>query len=495
MEAHHKRLIAATAVSVVVGMAAYFSMGYGLITSIVVAAISFVLIGILLSQILGLGKKRGTHGSAEWASKGAAGKFTGKDKPGFTLGKIGGKPFRVLSHIVSCAPTRSGKGIGAIIPALLEYPGSIICNDIKGENYAVTHRQRETLGSRPFLVDPFGITGGRKSRFNWLDFVDTNTPDCVSQAAALADLIVVPDEKGGSDHFDDSAKNLLQGLILLVASDPDKSARNMGTVRAIITLPEPEFLALMQGASDHPGAYNIIARSCAKIAGTPDKERGSIISTAQRHTAFLDDPRIAETLSGSDFDLSKIKEQNMTIYVVLPPDKLRAYRGFARGFFGLALSAITANQIVPKNKVLFLLDEFGQLGKMTQFEDAVSLLSGMGALFWFFIQDLSQLRGVYQKWQTFLANSARQFFGCADFDTAKYISDSLGSFTETVDTGGETDSYVSRKLLNPDEVMKLSPETPIVFIQGEPPFQLERLAYFREPEYKGLYDSNPYYQG
>lgn len=488
------RIIKIAYLAVVAGLAIWKGLYHGhYFDAILLFVIGFGAY-LFLSAVFGK-KEQNSHGSATWADKTNSSKYTGTDKKGFTLGKVGGKPFRVLTHITSCAPTRSGKGIGAIIPALLEHPGSIICHDIKGENYAVTHRQRTALGSQVCLIDPFGVTGGRKSRFNWLDFIDIKSPDCVSQAAALADLIVVPDDKGGSNHFDDSAKNLLQGLILFAAADEDKSQRNMDLVRQMITLPEEQFLALMHAGSTSPDGFGIIARCCAKIAGTPDKERGSIISTAQRHTSFMDDPRIAETLSGSDFDLSKIKEQNLSVYVVLPPDKLSAYRSFARGFFGLAMSAITANQFVPKEKVLFLLDEFAQLGRMEVFESSVSLVAGYGAALWFFVQDLSQLKAVYPKWQTFLANSTRQFFGCTDFDTAKYISDSLGSFTELVDTGGETDSYVSRKLLNPDEVMKLPPERPIIFMQGEAPFQIDRLAYFKEPEYKGLYDANPFFQG
>jgi len=502
--------VAAGVAIITIGAKLYFNLG--LIGSAVIAVASFFGISFFLPKNdSGVSKPEGTHGSADWAGKKAYSKFLGADKKGFTLGKIAGKPFRVLTHIVSCAPTRSGKGVGAIIPALLEHPGSVIVHDIKGENWAVTHRQRANLGSRVCLLDPFGMTGGQSARFNWLDFIDIKSPDCVAQAAALADLIIVPDGNDGSNHFDDSAKNLIQGLILFVAT-LDRSDRNMASVRAILTLPEgdvksqkkddedgkPEpvnFLSVMYGASEMQEGFGIISRCCSKIIGTPEKERGSIISTAQRHTAFLDDPRISEILSGSDFDLSKIKEQNLSIYIVLPPDKLRAYRSFARGFFGLAMSAITANQKVPEHKVLFLLDEFGQLGHMAVFEDGISLVAGYGAALWFFIQDLSQLKGVYKKWQTFLANSTRQFFGCTDFDTAKYISDSLGSFTELVDTGAETDSFVSRKLLNPDEVMKLPPERPIVFMQGESPFQLDRLAYFKEPEYKGLYDQNPFFQG
>lgn len=437
-------------------------------------------------------EKAQSHGSAEWADKQTAKRY---DK-GFPLGRMGKSIFRVLSHLVICAPTRSGKGIGSIIPTLLEHIGSIVCLDVKGENYAVTYRQREALGNRVHLIDPFGLTSGKKSRFNWLDTIDVKNPDCIGQAASLSDMIVAHDKAPSDPHFEESAKALIQGLILLAAADPDKSQRNMVTVRKILMLPDSQFLALMNGCIGHPAAFDVISRCASKMVGTPEKERGSIISTAQRHTAFLDDPRLAETLSGSDFDISQIKEENISIFLVMAPDRLRAYRSFVRAFYGIAISAITATQTKSKDGVILQFDEFNQLGYMPAVEDAISLLAGYNAWIHAYVQDLSQLKGMYAKWQTFLANSTRLFFGCNDYDTAKYVSDTLGQFTETIakeETGGAADSRISRNLLNPDEVMRLPKSSVIALLQGEAPALLNRLTYYEDKEYQGLFDPNPFH--
>ena len=153
---------------------------------------------------------------------------------------------------------------------------------------------------------------------------------------------------------------------------------------------------------------------------------------------------------------------------------------------------------------------------MKQIEDAVSLLRGYGLAFWVFIQDLSQLKGTYPKWQTFLANSAKSFFGTDDFDTAKYISDSLGKATiefETENSGknagrgfsggggsmnsgsshGTSQQFTGRELLTPDEVMRLGPERPILLVRGERPYLVERINYLVDSEYAGLFDPNPYH--
>ncbi|MCV5934342.1 TraG/TraD/VirD4 family protein, partial [Escherichia coli] len=90
------------------------------------------------------------------------------------------------------------------------------------------------------------------------------------------------------------------------------------------------------------------------------------------------------------------------------------------------ISAVTESKAKPAHNVAFILDEFNVLGYMKSIEDAVSLLRGYGLSFWVFLQDLSQLKSAYPKWQTFLANSAKTFYGTDDYDTAKYVSDTLG---------------------------------------------------------------------
>lgn len=456
------------------------------------------------------------HGSAGWGSAGDASPHLGAAgaEPALALGRLAGVPagldarFRFMGHVLTCAPTRAGKGIGAVIPNLLEYPGSALVLDIKGENYAVTARQRRELGHAVYVVDPFGVTGAKSHACNWLDRLDVSSPECVGESAALAECLVIPSGKGESAHFDDTARGLLQGLMLHVASLPDRGRRHLGEVRRLLTADEADFLGTMADmAADPDAAYGVPARAANSLMSTGDRERGSILSTARRSTAFLDDPRIVEALSRSDFDFRQLKRELVTVYIVIPPAKLSQNNRFMRGFIGSALAALTATQAKPRHKVVFFLDEFAQLGRMAAIEDAVSLVSGYGVAFWIFVQDLSQLEGVYPKWRTFLANAAKQFFGTADLQTAKYISESLGKATVEFETAGTSkrilepmggsvsgsQHYTGRDLLSPDEVMRLGPKKPIVFISGEPPFMLDRMNYLEDNEYEGKFDANPYH--
>lgn len=418
--------------------------------------------------------------------------------------------FRHVGHILTCAPTGSGKGIGAVVPALLEYPGSMIVLDLKGENYAITARQRRAMGHSVHVVDPFNVTGSQASGFNWLDRLDPTDPDVVSESAILADMMIIADAKADS-HWDDTARNLLQGVMVHVAATAEPDRRNMGEVRRLITGTEDDLIQVLAEMSLSTAAFGLVARSANTFLAKAEKERSGVLSTAIKHTAFLDDPRIAAALERTDFNLNDLKYKPMTIYIVLPPARLAAYGRFMRGFIGQALAGITSSDKKPEAPVFFLLDEFAQLGRMQQVEDAISLVRGYGAYFWLIVQDLSQLKAVYPRWQTFLANSAKQFFGTSDYDTAKYISESLGqktiqfatsstnrstnmSTSVSSSSGNSTSQQLSaRALLTPDEVMRLGPQRPIVFLTGEAPYVLERLNYLRNPEYAGLFDPNPYH--
>lgn len=476
----------------------------------------------------------GTHGSAAWSGLADAVRFgrlfnrgqVSADSYGFALGRFQNAPanldprLRYMGHVLTCAPTGSGKGIGAVIPTLLEYPGSAVVLDIKGENYAVTARARKALGQAVYLVDPFGVTGGPQGCFNPLDTLDLSHPDVVGQASALVDALVVTgsNQDDNSAHFNDSAKDLIRGVMVYVASFSDAARRNLGEVRRLLTLPlaseasdQRESLMdhLADMSSDSALAFGIPARCANGFMSKDAKEASGVHSTALRHTSFLDDPRIEAALSRSDFRFSDLKRQEMTVFVVMPPDRLAAQSRFMRVLVGAALSAITATNDKPRFNVLFLLDEFAQLGRMPAIEDAISLVRGYGARFWLFVQDLSQLKGVYPKWQTFLANSAKQFYGTADFESAKYISDMLGQSTIEFKTFGDSASssmqggssgtstsqqLKARSLLTPDEVMRQGPNRPIVLIQGERPYILARLNYLTDSDYIGLADPNPFHR-
>jgi type IV secretory pathway TraG/TraD family ATPase VirD4 len=459
-----------------------------------------------------------THGSARFgrAQDAEAAAHLRPDGPDdtFVLGDLRDAPrhaerrFRQDGHILTCAPTGAGKGIGAVIPNLLDYPGSAFVLDIKGENYAVTARARRAAGQDVFLIDPFGITGAAGHAMSWLDALDPDDPEVVSLSGALADMLVVRAGAESDPHWNDTARELLRGLLVYVAGLPPER-RSMAELRHILTAPEDEMAEILADMLADPGrGQRLVARTAAAHLNRPERERGSVLSTAVRHTAWLDDPRLCAALMRSDFSLRDLKRRRMTVYLAIPPDRLRACLGFVRGFIGLALNAISSTPGTPEARVAFFLDEFGQLGRIDALVDNITLLRGYGAQLWLFVQDLSQLKSVYPRWQSFLANTTQQYFGTADYDTARYISDALGQHTIRFHTtsrsqhgrwrlkpgtfsSGTGEHLQGRSLLTPDEVMRLGPARPIVMIAGEPPYLLDRINYLTDPAYAGRFDPNP----
>jgi type IV secretion system protein VirD4 len=458
------------------------------------------------------GKTQNIHGSARWGTAKDAvarghlapvGKIV---QSGMMYGRFDKVPketdprFMNSGHALVCAPTGAGKGVGFVIPNLLTYEGSVVCLDLKGENYAVTHRLREQMGQQICLVDPWGVcTGAKQSRINWLADIDPEDPDCISAAGALADMIVIPDGGADSGHWEEAAKDILRGLILWMAHN----GGTIADVRGALTLPsaqQEEVWAAMELSEE---AHGVIARAASSFLAKPDKERGSVLSTVQRHTAFLDDPRIRDCVSGSDFNLSDLKKQAMTVYVVLPPRVLAQQARFIRGLVGLALQAITGNTLKPTHSVLLMLDEFAQLGRMDAITDALSLIRGYGGTIAVLVQDLGQLRAAYkEKANVYLSNCSQIYFGTGDNETAESISKSLGQWTaeyqtlsrqEMTGSGSQAQAFTARALLTADEVRRLPGDRAIAFVRGEPAYLLQRLNYLADPEYSGRFDGNPYH--
>jgi type IV secretion system protein VirD4 len=331
-----------------------------------------------------------------------------------------------------------------VIPNLLDYPGSAFVLDIKGENYAVTARARRAAGQDVFLIDPFGITGATGHAMSWLDALDPDDPEVVSLSSALADMLVVRAGTENDPHWNDTAREMLRGLLVYVAGlRPER--RNMAELRQILTAPEDEMAEVLADMLANPErGQRLVARTAAAHLNRPERERGSVLSTAVRHTAWLDDPRLCAALARSDFSFRDLKRRRMTVYLAIPPDRLRACLGFVRGFIGLALNAISSTPGKPAARVAFFLDEFGQLGRIDALVDNITLLRGYGAQLWLFVQDVSQLKAVYPRWQSFLANTTQQYFGTADYDTAHYISNALGQHTIRFNTTSRSQHSGSR---------------------------------------------------
>ena len=411
------------------------------------------------------------------------------------------------AHLLTMAPTRSGKGVGTIIPNLLTIDRSVICIDPKGENARVTARTRATKG-KVWCLDPFGVSGQPAARYNPLDRLDSESLDLAEDAMTLADALVHDSAgQGGEAHWNEEAKALIAGLILYAVVHEDREHRTLATVRDYLTLAPKDFANLLALMQDSRGAGGLIARAGNRHLGKSDREAAGVLSSAQRHTHFLDSPRIVASTSASDFTFAGLKEGVSTVFLCLPPDRLDAYSRWLRLLIAQALTDMARSAAKPTRPVLFLLDEFAALGRLEPVERAMGLMAGYGLQLWPILQDMHQLRALYgERAGTFLSNAGvLQAFGVNDHATAELLSKSMGQETLEFRTAGYSETHGSiferskhtrststqvsaRNLMNPDEIMRMGPDEQLLMIQGKDPLRVQKIRYYDQREFAGLAD-------
>lgn len=453
--------------------------------------------------LLNFGRRDGdleAHGSARFAQDDElrdladpSGLIIGRDRKGRLLRYSG------PAHLLTMAPTRSGKGVGAVIPNLLLADRSILCIDPKGENARVTADRRSDFGP-VWCLDPFGISGQPSAQWNPLDDLDPSGLDAAEDAATLADALVFdPPGEGGDAHWNEEAKALIAGVLLYVAQAEPSHRRHLGTLREYLTLASDDFAKLLASMSSAGG---LIARAANRHMSKADKEASGVISAAQRHTHFLDSPRMVNVLERSDFRWSDLKAETCSVFLCLPPDRLSTYSRWLRLVVGQALQGLARDATRPRSPVLFLLDEFAALGALAAVERAMGLMAGYGVQLWPIFQDVHQLRDTYgRRAGTFLANAGVwQVFGVTDHDTAKTVSDSLGQSTVSFQTMSRSldseqsgisyaEHLTGRALLTPDEVRTMPGHTELLFLQGRRPIMAGKVRYYADPEFSGLFDA------
>lgn len=468
--------------------------------------------------IKALGEVPTTFGSSRWATSEDVREQELFDEGGIRLGfapdGLIDKPIAYNGdrHLLTVAPTRSGKGTTQIVPNLLTYEGSMLVIDPKGENALITAKRRQDMGQDVHIVDPWGIAsveGIEPATFNPLDWLDIRDPDITENAMLLADALVVANNHADS-FWDEEAKALLQGLILYVASDSAYDGRRtLGEVRNILTSKPEEQDAVL---NDMAGSmHRIIASTGARTMQKDDKLRANVMASAQAHTHFLESERITKSMDTSSFRFEDLKAQPTTIYLVLPADRLNA---FGRWLRLLVQQAITINarniETKPAKPVLFILDEFAAMGKLTMIEQAYGLMAGYGMQLWGIVQDFNQLERLYDKgWQSFVANAGMiNYFGSSDRMTSEYFSAMCGETTvwnfssamsrafgtTSGQSGGSSETTTQsdnaaasqRKLIYPDELMRMQQGQQLVLVENMHPLRAKRERWIDNPELKPL---------
>jgi type IV secretion system protein VirD4 len=474
----------------------------------------------VLGAFIGFGRWRlryetrdeSVHGSAQFASHKQIRQTFTRDR-GLIVGRENRRDGGLLrhdasGHLLTIAPTRSGKGVGAIIPNLLAGDRSVLCLDPKGENAAVSFEARSRLGP-VYVLDPFGITGLPQARYNPMDLLDPENADLAEDAAVLADALVYdPPAHLGEAHWNEEAKALIAGLMLHAACSRPKAERTLATLRDLLSGSPDEFDGTLAAMQKSAAAGGLVRRAANRHLSKSDREAAGVLSSAQRHTHFLDSARINGAMAGSDFAFADLKSAHCTVFLVLPPDRLDTYARWLRLLVAQALRELARAPGEDRPPVLFLLDEFATLGRLEPIERAFGLMAGYGVQLWPILQDMHQLWSAYGKGAgTFLSNtSLLQVFNVADYDTAEWISKSLGATTVAYETAGAsvsrapnqffsthssstTTHLTRRELMTPDEVMRLDSSLELILRPGEAPVVAQKVRYFADPEFRGLFTS------
>ena len=399
-------------------------------------------------------------------------------------------------HLITIAPTRSGKGASHVIPNLLSYAGSVVVNDIKSENAAVTARYRdEAAGHKVYRFAPFEENS---ASWNPLDFI-ADGGNKGSDASLMADMLIMDD--GGEQAFwTKEAKSLLSGVIMYVMTEAEPEERTMETVRAHLTLSPASFQKMLDNMAASKEKF--VIRAANGFMNATDKVQDSVKSTINSDMRIWDHDEVEAVTSKSDFRFEDLKDEPISIFFCIPPEHLDVYAPLMRLFFGQAIKAMSRNKAKPDLPVTFILDEFPQLGRMEPIHGGMAYLAGYGVRLWLFAQNLGQIKSVYGEndAQGIVANcSCRSFFGTNDPDTANLVSDYCGMMTVPVaglsqnrpdglNTGQRSNSdsisFTSQPLMTAQEITSMPVGTEqIVFIQGENPIHADLVRYYAYPEF------------
>ncbi|EMS96060.1 transport secretion system IV, VirD4 protein [Agrobacterium tumefaciens str. Cherry 2E-2-2] len=330
-------------------------------------------------------------------------------------------------HLLTIAPTRSGKGKTTIIPNLLRYHGSCVVLDPKGELFEATSKWRSQIG-RVYRVAPLDDGSGKPvHRFDPLSRVKKE-----ADARAIAQQMFPRDPKSPS-FFTDDAVGILTGIIMYVRYKAPPHRRTLATACQ---------MAMLKGAS-----LISAARQMETFPPSADAARAILEKDAQRGLKVLQDTLasklyewkdadIQRSVSGNDVHFESLKDRPATVYIEIPFDMMTTFSGWLRVVLKTALDAMLANPRVPEIPVLFVLDEFLSIGPFPDYRDAIRTHAGAGVRLWFFLQDIYSIEEHYpgNSWRPFLNCAVKQFFGVNDDETAKMIGGYLGHKTHAIRT-------------------------------------------------------------
>ncbi len=408
-------------------------------------------------------------------------------------------------HSMIVAPVGVGKSTGVAIPFLLTCDESAVVVDFKGELSTITAAARRRMGHKVVILDPFKIVTQKPDTLNPLQFIDKESPTALDECRDLAEALVIRTGQEKEPFWNDSAEVWIAAMTAAVTCFTEGEEKSLQTVRSLLTNPD-KMQAAIKMMCESDAWKGMLARLGHQLTHFKDKELGSTLTTTNRFLRFLDTIAISENTKQSSFDPADLLTGKMTVYLILPPEHMRAQSALLRLWIGSLLRAVVKGGLQERTKVHFVLDEAASLGHMDALDDAVDKFRGYGVRLQLYYQSLGQLKKCWPDGQdqTVLSNTSQVFFGVNDQQTAEYVSNRLGEETIIVESGGTSSgttqqasqqgsgstSYSTntshnwqqhgRKLLKPEEVAGLDPRVAITFTPGAPPIWTWLVRYYEK---------------
>jgi type IV secretion system protein VirD4 len=449
-------------------------------------------------------KRVTTYGSARWAETPEIGEAGLLGHDGVLLGHRCDRYLRHdgPEHVLCFAPTRSGKGVGLVVPTLLTWSGSAIVHDIKGENWTLTAGWRAKFG-RVLLFNP---TNAASSAYNPLLEVRRGEWE-VRDVQNIADVLVDPEGAlERRNHWEKTSHSLLVGAILHVLyADPDKTLAGVAnflsdphqpietTLRAMMTTPH----------LGERGIHPVVASSARELLNKSDNERSGVLSTAMSFLGLYRDPVVATVTRQCDWRIRDLVEgaTPATLYLVVPPSDISRTKPLVRLILNQIGRRLTEELEAKRrqHRLLLMLDEFPALGRLDFFESALAFMAGYGLKSFLIAQSLNQIEKAYGQNNSILDNChVRVSFATNDERTARRVSDALGTATEMRAMKNYAGHRLSpwlghlmvsrqetaRPLLTPGEVMQLPQDDELVLVSGCHPIRAKKARYYDDAEMK-----------
>ncbi|HEX4179425.1 MAG TPA: conjugal transfer protein TraG [Caulobacteraceae bacterium] len=439
-----------------------------------------------------------TYGSARWAVEREVRQAGVLGQDGVVLGRWRARYLRHdgPEHILCFAPTRSGKGIGLVVPSLLTWPGSAIVHDIKGENWGLTAGWRSRFG-RVLLFDP---TNAESAAYNPLLEVRRGSKE-VRDVQNIADILVDPEGAlERRNHWEKTSHSLLVGAILHVLyAEADKT---LAGVAGFLSDPQRPIEATLRAmmATRHLGdrPHPVVASAARELLNKSENERSGVLSTAMSFLGLYRDPVVAEVTRRCDWRIADLVSdaRPASLYLVVPPSDISRTKPLVRLILNQIGRRLTEDLNGDRrHRVLLMLDEFPALGRLDFFESALAFMAGYGLKAFLIAQSLNQIEKAYGDHNAILDNChVRVSFASNDERTAKRVSDALGTATELRAMKNYAGHRLSpwlghlmvsrqetaRPLLTPGEVMQLPATDELVLVSGCPPIRARKVRYYED---------------